>query len=194
MRGTNKWTSKCIILRISILIVKIVVQLLSYMTPWTVHQVPLSFTISQSLLKFMSTESVMLSNHLILCLPFSFCLQSFPASGSFPINWLIPSGGQSIGASAQHQSFQWIFRVDFLWNWLVWPYSPSDSQESSSNPQFKNNYLALSLLYVPTVTSIHDYWRNHSFDNQKTISVKLWLLLLLLLLSRFSRVWLRATP
>ena len=166
-----------------------------FVTQWTAAcQTPLSFTISQSLLKFMSTESVMLSNHLILCLPFSFCLQSFPASGSFPINWLIPSGGQSIGASAQHQSFQWIFRVDFLWNWLVWPYSPSDSQESSSNPQFKNNYLALSLLYVPTVTSIHDYWRNHSFDNQKTVSVKLWLLLLLLLLSRFSRVWLRATP
>ena len=67
MRGTNKWTSKCIILRISILIVKIVVQLLSYMTPWTVHQVPLSFTISQSLLKFMSMESVMQFNNLIFC-------------------------------------------------------------------------------------------------------------------------------
>ena len=64
MRSTNK---KCIILRISILIVKIVVQLLSYMTPWTVHQAPLSFTISQSLLQFMPMESVMQFNNLIFC-------------------------------------------------------------------------------------------------------------------------------
>ena len=52
------------------------------------------------LLKFMSTESAMLSYHLILCHPFSFCLQPFPASGSFPTSWLFASGGQSIGASA----------------------------------------------------------------------------------------------
>ena len=50
--------------------------------PWTAaHQAPLSFTINLSLLKFMSIESVMLSNHLTLCCPFSFYLQSFPASG-----------------------------------------------------------------------------------------------------------------
>ena len=48
----------------------------------------------------MSIESVMPSNHLILCLPLSSCLQSFPASGSFPVSWLFISGGQSIGASA----------------------------------------------------------------------------------------------
>ena len=54
-----------------------------FATPWTTaHQAPLSFTVSQSLLKLMSTESLMLSNHLILCHPFSFCLQSFPALGS----------------------------------------------------------------------------------------------------------------
>ena len=53
-------------------------------TPWTAaHQASLSFTISWSLLKFMSIESVMLSNHLILCCPFSFSLQSFPAPRSF---------------------------------------------------------------------------------------------------------------
>ena len=46
--------------------------------------------------------------------PFSSCLHSFPASGSFPMNWFFASGGQSIGVSAQHQSFQWIFRNDFL--------------------------------------------------------------------------------
>ena len=45
---------------------------------------------------------------------FSFCLQSFPASGSFPVSWLFTSGGQSGHLQLQHQSFQWIFRVDFL--------------------------------------------------------------------------------
>ena len=59
-----------------------------------------SFTISWSLLKFMFIESMMLSNHLILYCPLLFCLQSFPASGSFPMSWLFTSGGQSIGTSA----------------------------------------------------------------------------------------------
>ena len=66
----------------------------------------------------------------------------------------------------QHQSFQWIFRVDFLWEWLVWSCNPRDSQESSPAPQFKGmNSLGLSLLYGLTLTSIHDYWKNHSFDS-----------------------------
>ena len=83
----------------------VVVQSLSrvwlFMTPWTTaHQASLSFTISRSLLKFMSIELVMLSNHLILWCPFSFCLQSFPESGSFPVSKLFISGGQSFGASA----------------------------------------------------------------------------------------------
>ena len=66
----------------------------------------------------------------------------------------------------QHQSFQWIFRVDFLWDGLVGsPCSPRDSQESSPTPQFKSiNSLTLSFLYGPTHTSIHDHWKNHSFD------------------------------
>ena len=64
------------------------------------HQASLSFTISWSLLKLMSIESVMLSNHLSLCHPLRFCLQSFPASGSFLMNQLYTSGGESIGASA----------------------------------------------------------------------------------------------
>ena len=72
-----------------------------FVTPWTVaRQASLSFTISQSLIKLMSIESVMPSNHLILCCPFSFCLQSFLASGSFPVSWLFASGGQRIVASA----------------------------------------------------------------------------------------------
>ena len=57
-------------------------------------------TNSWSLLKLMFIESVRPSNHLILCHPFSFCLQSFPVSGSFPMNQFFTSGGQSIGVSA----------------------------------------------------------------------------------------------
>ena len=64
------------------------------------HQAFLSFTICRSLLKLTAIELVMLSNHLILCHPFSSCLQSFPASGPFLMSRLFPSGGQSIGASA----------------------------------------------------------------------------------------------
>ena len=66
----------------------------------------------------------------------------------------------------QHQSFLWIFRVDFLQDWLVWsPCSPSNSQESSPTPQFKSiNSSALSFLHSPTLTSIHDHRKNHSFD------------------------------
>ena len=72
-----------------------------FVTPWTAAcQVSLSPTISQSLVRFMVIESVMLSNHLILCCLLLLCLQSFPASGSFPMSQLFASGDQSIGASA----------------------------------------------------------------------------------------------
>ena len=66
----------------------------------------------------------------------------------------------------QHQSFQWIFRTDFLYDGVVWsPCCPRDSPESSSTPQFKSlNSLALSFLYSSILTSIHDYWKNYSFD------------------------------
>ena len=74
-----------------------------FATPWTLaYQASLSFTISLSFLKLLSIESIMPSKHLILCHPppFSSCLQSFPASGSFPVGSLFTSGGQSIGVSA----------------------------------------------------------------------------------------------
>ena len=66
----------------------------------------------------------------------------------------------------QHQSFQWILRTDFLEDGLVGsPCSPRDSQKSSPTPQFKSiNCSALSFLYGPTLTSIHDYWKNHNSD------------------------------
>ena len=69
----------------------------------------------------------------------------------------------------QHQSFQWIFRTDFLQDGLVGsPCSPRDSQESSPTPQFKSiNSSALSFLYSPT--SIHDHWKNHSLDTHSSI-------------------------
>ena len=71
------------------------------LTSWTAaHQTSLSSSVSWSLLKFMLIELVILSNHLILITTFSFCPQSFPSPGSFPVNGLFASRGQSIGASA----------------------------------------------------------------------------------------------
>ena len=66
----------------------------------------------------------------------------------------------------QHQSFQWIFRTDFLYDWLVWsPCCPRDSQDSSPTPQLQSiNSSALSFVYGPILTSIRDYWKNHSVD------------------------------
>ena len=83
----------------------VVVQSLShvqlFVIPWTAaQQASLSSTISQSLLRFMFTELVMPSNHLILCCPLLLCPQSFPASGSFPVSQFFASGAQSIRASA----------------------------------------------------------------------------------------------
>ena len=71
-----------------------------FTTPWTAaHQASLSIANSQSLLKLMSTEPVMPSNHLILCCPL-LRLQSFPASGSFQMSQLFASGGQNFRVSA----------------------------------------------------------------------------------------------
>ena len=93
------WSSKLIVG--GVVIAQSLSRVQLFATPWTTAcQAPLSSTISQSLLTFVSIYSVMLPNHLILCLYFSFCLQSFPASGSFPMSWLFTSGGQSTGASA----------------------------------------------------------------------------------------------
>ena len=91
--------------------------------------------------------------------PFSSCPQSLPASECFPMSQLFTWGGQSTGASA---SLQWLFRTDFLQDWLVWsPCSPRSSQESSPTPQFKSiNSLVLSFMvkishpYMPTGKTI----------------------------------------
>ena len=94
--------------------------------------------------------------------PFSSCLPSFPASGSFSMSQLFASGAQSIRVSALAS----VLPINIKdWFPLQSPCSPRDSQESSTTPQLKSiNSFALSFLYSPTVTSIHDYWKNHSLD------------------------------
>ena len=102
------------------------VQLLShvrhFVTPWTIaRQASLSITNSQSLPKFMSIESAMPSNHLILCCPFSSCLQSFPASGSFQMSQFFASGGQSTGISASAPVLPVNIQDSFRMDWLDLP-------------------------------------------------------------------------
>ena len=89
--------------------------------------------------------------------PFLSCLQSCPASGSFPVSQFFTSGGQSIGVSASASVLPMNVQDWFplgLTGWI-----------SLQSKQFKSiNYSALSFLYRPTLTSIHDHWKNHSFD------------------------------
>ena len=98
--------------------------------------------------------------------PFSFCPQSLPASESFPMSQLFTWVVQSTGASALASFLLKKSQVDLLQNGLVGsPCSPRDSQESSPTPPFKSsNSSVLSFLHSPTLTSIHDYWKNHSLD------------------------------
>ena len=82
-------------------------------------------------------------------IPFPSRLQSFLASGSFQMSQLFTSGGQRIGVSAHHQSFQWIFRTDFLLDGLAGsPCYPRDSQESSPTPQFKTSIFLHSAFFI----------------------------------------------
>ena len=94
--------------------------------------------------------------------PSSSCLQSFPASGSFQMSQFFESGGQNIGSFrfSISPSNEYSGLISFRMDWWF-PCCPRDSQESSPTPQFKSiNSSALSLLYSPTLTSIHDYWKN----------------------------------
>ena len=100
------------------------VQLLSHVqlfaTSWTAGcQVSLSIINSWSLLKLMSIKSVMPSNYLILCCPL-LCLQSFPASGSFPMSQFFASGGQSIRVSASASVLQMNIQDLFPLGWTGW--------------------------------------------------------------------------
>ena len=98
--------------------------------------------------------------------PFSSCPQSFPTRGLFKWDSSSHQVAKVLEFQLQHQSFQWTPRTDLLQGGLVGsPCSPRDSQESSPTPQFKSiNSLPLSFLYSPTLTSIHDHWKNHRLD------------------------------
>ena len=123
--------------------------------------------ISLNLLKLMSIESVMPSNHLILCCPLFLLPSIFPSIRVFsnesvlhirwPKYW---SFSFSISPSNEYSGLI-SFRIDWLDLLAVQGTLKSLLQHHSSKAI---NSLALSLLYSPTPTSIHDYWKNHSFD------------------------------
>ena len=99
--------------------------------------------------------------------PFSSCPQSYPASGSFPMSQLFASSGQSIGVSTSATGLPMNIQDWFPLGWTgcISLQSKGLSRVSSA-PQFKSiNSLAFSFLYGPTLTSIHDHWKNHSFDS-----------------------------
>ena len=123
-------------------------------------------TISQSLLILMSIESVIPSSQLILCCPLSSCPQSFPISWSFPVSRLFTSGSQRIEASASASVLTMNIQDSFPLELTgVSLFCLRDFQESFQAPNFKSICsLALSPLSGPTLTSVHDYWKNHSFD------------------------------
>ena len=101
--------------------VQLLIRVRLFATPWTAaRQASLFITNSQSLLKLMSIESVMPSNHLILCYPFSSCLQSFPASRSFPVSQLFASGVQSIGVSVSTSVLPMNIQDLFSLGWTGW--------------------------------------------------------------------------
>ena len=138
-----------------------------FVTPWTAaRQASLSITNSRSLLKLMSIKSVMPPNHLVFCCPLLFLTSIFPSIRVFsnesilhirwPMYW---SFSFSISPSNKYSGL-----ISFRIDWFN-PHSPGDSQESPPTPQYKSiSSLALSFLYCPTLTLIHDYWKNHSFD------------------------------
>ena len=141
---------------------------LTLLTPWTAsHQASLSIINSQSLLKPMSIESVMPYTHLILCHPLLLPPSIFPSIRVFSMSQFFPSDGQSIGVSAStsvlpKNTQDWFFfRIDWLDLFAV----QGTFKESSPTSQFKIiNSSVLSFLYSQSLTSIHDYWKNHSLD------------------------------
>ena len=108
------------------------------------------------------------SNHLILCHPLLLLpsifqsIRVFSNESALQQSWSF----RVLEFQLQHQSFQWTPRTDLLYNGLVGsPCSPRDSQESSPTPQSKSiNTSVLSFHYSQALTSIHDYWKNHSPD------------------------------
>ena len=139
------------------------VQLLSrvrlFATLWTAaHQASLSFTNSQSSSKSRPSSwwcHPIISSSVV---PFSSCLQSFPTSGSFPLSQFFTSAGQGIGASASAMNIQdW---SPLGWTGWISLQSKGLSRVFSNTTVQKHQFLVLSLLHGPTITSVHDYWRN----------------------------------
>ena len=139
------------------------------MTPWTAaHQASLSITHSQSLLKLVSIKSVMPSNHLILCRPLLLLPSIFPSNRVFssesalrirwPKDW---SFSFRIGSSNECSGLT-SFRIDWFTLLAVQGVS---RRWNSQAPEFKSiNSLVFSLLYGPTLITIHDYCKNYSFE------------------------------
>ena len=139
-----------------------------FATPWiTARQNSLSITNSQSSLRLTSIESVMPSSHLILWRSFLLLPSIFPSIRVFSYESVLCIRWWKYWEfQLQHQSLKWTPRTDLLQNALVGsPCSPRDSQESFPTSQFKSiNSSALIFFYSPTLTSIQDYWKNHSLD------------------------------
>ena len=135
-----------------------------FATPWIVAcQASLFNTNSRNSLKLMFIESVMPSCHLILCRPPS-CPQSLPASGSFPMIQLFASGGQSIGVSTLASVLPVNIQDWSRLGWTGWIFLQSKglSRVFSNTTVQKHQFLGLRFLHSPTLTSIHDHWKNHS--------------------------------
>ena len=137
------------------------------MTPWTAaYQAFLSFTISQSLLKFISIESVMPSNHLIHCcplllLPLIFCsIRVFYNELALCIRWpKYWSFGFSISPSNKYSGF-----ILGLTGLISMPSKGLSRVFSSTTIQKHQFLVAQPSFYMVQLTSIHDYWKNHNFD------------------------------
>ena len=138
-----------------------------FVTPWTAgHQASLSITNTQILFKDIYITMVMPSNHLILCHPL-LPPSIFPSIRVFPVNQLFTSDGQSIGVSASALVLPMNIQDWFPLKWTAWVSSLSKGlSRVFANTRFPKsiNSSALSFLYSPILTSIHDYWENHSFD------------------------------
>ena len=131
------------------------------------REASLPITNSWSSLKFTSIELVMPSSHLSLCHLLLLLPPTPPSIRVFSNELTLRNEvAKVLEFQLQHPSFQGTPRTDLLQNGLVGsPCSPRDSQESSLAPQFKSiNSLAFSFLHSPTLTSIHDHWKNHSLD------------------------------
>ena len=130
-----------------------------FANPWTAAcQAPLSSTISQRLLKFMSTESMTLSNHLILCRPLLLLPSILSSIKVFYNASALWPCGQSIGVSASSSVLPMYIQSWFpLGLTALIPLLSRDSQESSPSSQFERiNCSVLSLFYGPILTSVHD--------------------------------------